>query len=102
MHPRAIDKGVSKERLARNFNVNLSTLNSWIKLLHGICFKAVELLQDHQFKPDVTRRLRKIKAARKTEAVELYHGCPCGSPPEGHADGTANRLKTTAVRTAQG
>ena len=68
---RAIDKGVSKERLARAFNVNLSTINSRIILLHGICPKAVELLQDHQFTPDVTRHLRKMKAARQIEAVEL-------------------------------
>jgi ParB-like chromosome segregation protein Spo0J len=68
---RAIDKGVGKERLARAFNVNLSTINSRINLLHGICPKAVELLQDHQFTPDVTRHLRKMKAARQIEAVEL-------------------------------
>jgi hypothetical protein len=68
---RAIDKGVSKERLARAFNVNLSTINSRINLLHGICPKAVELLQDQQFTPDVTRHLRKMKAARQIEAVEL-------------------------------
>jgi hypothetical protein len=68
---RAIDKGVSKERLARAFNVNLSTINSRVNLLHGICPKAVELLQDHQFTPDVTRHLRKMKPARQIEAVEL-------------------------------
>jgi hypothetical protein len=68
---RAIDKGVSKDRLARAFNVNLSTINSRINLLHGICPRAVELLNDHQFTPDVTRHLRKMKAARQIEAVEL-------------------------------
>lgn len=68
---RAIDKGVSKERLARAFSVNLSTINSRINLLHGICPKAVEFLHDHQFTPDVTRHLRKMKAARQIEAVEL-------------------------------
>ena len=68
---RAIDKGVSRERLARAFNANLSTINSRINLLHGICPQAVELLQDHQFTPDVTRHLRKMKAARQVEAVEL-------------------------------
>ena len=51
--------------------MNLSTINSRINLLHGICPKAVELLQDHQFTPDVTRHLRKMKAARQIEAVEL-------------------------------
>jgi len=68
---RAIDKGVSKERLARAFNVNLSIINSRVNLLHGICPRAVELLQDHQFTPDVTRHLRKMKTARQIEAVEL-------------------------------
>lgn len=68
---RAIDKGVSRERLARAFNVNLSTINSRINLLHGICPRATELLNDHQFTPDVTRHLRKMKAARQIEAVEL-------------------------------
>lgn len=57
--------------MARAFSVNLSTINSRINLLHGICPKAVELLQDHQFTPNVTRHLGKMKAARQVEAVEL-------------------------------
>lgn len=68
---RAIDKGVSKERLTWAFNVNLSFINSRINLLHGICPPAVELLQDHQFTPYVTRHLLKMKAVRQIEAVEL-------------------------------
>lgn len=35
--------GVSKERLARIFNVNLCSINNRINLLHGICQKAVGL-----------------------------------------------------------
>lgn len=81
---RAIDKGVSKERLARAFNVNLSTINSRVNLLHGICPKAVELLQDHQFTPDVTRHLRKMKPARQIEAVELMIAAGTITGP--HAD----------------
>ncbi len=68
---RAIDRGVSKERLARAFNVNLSAINRRINLLEGICPEAIKLLQDHQFTPDVTRVLRNMKAARQVEAVEL-------------------------------
>jgi hypothetical protein len=68
---RAIDQGVSKERLARAFNVNLSSINRRINLLEGICPEAIELLQDKQFTPDVTRILRNMKAARQVEAVEL-------------------------------
>lgn len=43
---RAIDTGVSKKRLAQALNVNLSTINSRINLLHGIYPRAVVLLQD--------------------------------------------------------
>jgi hypothetical protein len=68
---RAIDRGVSKERPARAFNVNLSSINRRINLLSGICPEAIALLQDHQFTPDVTRILRNMKAARQVEAVEL-------------------------------
>ena len=81
---RAIDKGVSKERLARAFNVNLSTINSRINLLHGICPRATEMLNDHQFTPDVTRHLRKMKAARQIEAVELM--IAANSLTAAHAD----------------
>ena len=38
---RAIDRGVSKERLARAFNVNLSSINRRINLLEGICPEAI-------------------------------------------------------------
>jgi ParB-like chromosome segregation protein Spo0J len=68
---RAIDRGVSKERLARAFNLNLSAINRRINLLEGICPDAIRLLQDQQFTPDVTRVLRNMKAARQVEAVEL-------------------------------
>lgn len=68
---RAIDRGVSKERLARAFGVNLSSINRRISLLEGICPDAIVRLQDKQFTPDVTRVLRNMKAARQVEAVEL-------------------------------
>jgi len=68
---RAIDRGVSKERLARAFGVNLSSINRRISLLEGICPDAIARLQDKQFTPDVTRVLRNMKAARQVEAVEL-------------------------------
>jgi ParB-like chromosome segregation protein Spo0J len=68
---RAIDRGVSKDRLARAFNVNLTSINRRINLLSGICPEAIDLLQDKLFTPDVTRVLRIMKAARQVEAVEL-------------------------------
>jgi ParB-like chromosome segregation protein Spo0J len=68
---RAIDRGVSKERLARAFNVNLSSINRRINLLDGICPEAIDRLKDQQFTPDLARVLRNMKAARQVDAVEL-------------------------------
>lgn len=41
---RAIDRGVSQERMARAINVNLSSINRHINLLEGICPVAITLL----------------------------------------------------------
>ena len=68
---RAIDRGVSKERLAKAFDLNLISINRRVNLLKGICPEAVGLLQDKQFPPDLTRVLRNMKAPRQVEAVEL-------------------------------
>ncbi len=71
MTRRAIDRGVSKERLARAFGVNLSSINRGINLLEGRYSDAVARLQDKQCAPDVTRVLRNMIAARQVQAVEL-------------------------------
>ena len=68
---RAIECGVSKERLARAFNVNLTSINRRINLLAGICPQAIALLQDKEFPADLTRVLRNMKPTRQFEAVEL-------------------------------
>ena len=50
--------GMSKERLARAFNFNLSSINRRINLLEGICPEAVELFKDRQFSVELGRVLR--------------------------------------------
>ena len=106
---RAIDRGVSRERLARAFNVNLSSINRRINLLEGISPEAIDLLQDKQFTPDVTRILRNMKAARQVEAVELMVASNTitvahaeallkATPPEQRADlKPAERDKTSPI-----
>ena len=69
MSRRAIDRGVSKERLARAFGVALS---SSINLLEGMYPDAVTRLQDKQFKPGVTRVLLD-QAARQRCRQKLHH-----------------------------
>ena len=68
---RAIDRGVSKERLARAFNLDVSSIDKRVNLLEGVTAGAVVLLRDQQFNPEVARVLRKMRPERQVEAVEL-------------------------------
>lgn len=67
----AIDRGVSKERLAKAFDLILVSITRRVNLLQGICPEVVAMLQVKQFPPDLTRVLRNMKPARQVEAVEL-------------------------------
>ncbi len=68
---RAIDRGVSPERLARALNVDISHISKKVRLLDGICPEAQELLKDRQFSPELSRFLRQMKPTRQVECVEL-------------------------------
>lgn len=68
---RAIDRGVSPERLAKALSVDVTQIMKKVNLLDGICPEAVELLKDRQFSPELTRAIRKMKPTRQVECVEL-------------------------------
>ncbi|MGO4328757.1 plasmid partitioning protein RepB C-terminal domain-containing protein [Cupriavidus sp. M-11] len=68
---RAIDRGVSPERLARALSVDVSHIQKKITLLNGICPEATELLKDRQFSPELSRAIRKMKPTRQVECIEL-------------------------------
>lgn len=68
---RAIERGVSQERLAKALNVDVSSIIKKMNLLDGICSEALELLKDRQFSPEISRVLRKMKPTRQLECVEL-------------------------------
>ena len=68
---RAIERGVSKERLARAFNLDITSIDKRVNLLEGVTAGAVVLLRDQQFNPEVARVLRKMRPERQVEAVEL-------------------------------
>ena len=68
---RAVDRGVSKERLARAFNLDITSIDKRMNLLEGVTAGAVVLLRDQQFTPEVARVLRKMRPERQVEAVEL-------------------------------
>jgi ParB-like chromosome segregation protein Spo0J len=68
---RAIERGVSPERLSKALCVDIVHINRKVALLNGICPEAVDPLKDRQFSPEVTIALRKMKPTRQVEAVEL-------------------------------
>lgn len=68
---RAVERGVSPERLAKALAIDVSQILKRIALLDGICAESVELLKDRQFSPELVRALRKMKPTRQVECVEL-------------------------------
>lgn len=68
---RAIERGVSPQRLAKALSVDESQISKKLNLLQGICPEAAELLTDRQFSPEISRVLRKMKPTRQVECVEL-------------------------------
>ncbi|NKA74243.1 chromosome partitioning protein ParB [Ralstonia solanacearum] len=68
---RAVERGVSLERLAKALSVDTSQIVKKMNLLEGICPEAVDLLRDRQFSTELARALRKMKPTRQVECVEL-------------------------------
>ena len=71
MIKRAINRGVSPEKLAKSLNVNLTHIMRKVKLLDGICAEAAELLRDQMFSVKLSDILRRMKPTRQVECVEL-------------------------------
>jgi ParB-like chromosome segregation protein Spo0J len=68
---RALDRGVSEEKLARALNVDVKHLKRRKTLLDGICPEVVELLKDKSVNPGTFETLRKMKPFRQIEAADL-------------------------------
>ncbi|MCL9828238.1 plasmid partitioning protein RepB C-terminal domain-containing protein [Ralstonia solanacearum] len=68
---RAVERGVTPERLAKALNVDISQIHKKMSLLDGICPEAVEMLKDQHFSANLGAVLRKLKPTRQVECVEL-------------------------------
>jgi len=71
MIKRAVNRGVSPEKLAKSLHVDIEHIMKKVKLLDGICAEAAELLRDQVFSPKLSDVLRKMKSTRQVECVEL-------------------------------
>ncbi|TWJ18815.1 plasmid partitioning protein RepB C-terminal domain-containing protein [Geobacter argillaceus] len=70
---KAIQSGVSEEKLARALNLDISTIRNKKCLLEGICPEAIELLKDKSVPEPVFRVLKKMKAPRQINAAMLMN-----------------------------
>jgi len=69
---KAIENGVSEERLAKALAVDVSSIRQKRDLLNGICPEAVEVLKDKQAPSrDGLRLLRRVKPMRQIEMAQL-------------------------------
>src|SRR4051812_25164014 len=62
---RAIERGVSEEKLAKALNVDIRMIKSKRNLLKGICPEVVELLKDRSIDAAVFNSLKKMQPMRQ-------------------------------------
>jgi hypothetical protein len=68
---RALERGVSEEKLARALNVDVGVIRQRRHLLNGISADVAELLKDKPVGMHAFQKLRKMKPIRQLEAAEL-------------------------------
>lgn len=70
---KAIDRGVSEERLAKALNLDVRAIRRRRTLLVGIAPEVVDLLKDKSVNPTTFEILRKMRPMRQIEAAELMN-----------------------------
>ena len=68
---RALERGVSEEKLARALNLDVKGIKRRRTLLDGVCPEVIELLQDKTVNSRVFEILRKMKPMRQIEVAEI-------------------------------
>jgi hypothetical protein len=68
---KAIERGVSEERIAKALNVDVPMIRRKRQLLDGICPEVAELLKDKHVAIQTFSELKKMVALRQIEAAEI-------------------------------
>ncbi|WP_277424194.1 plasmid partitioning protein RepB C-terminal domain-containing protein, partial [Pseudomonas viridiflava] len=71
---RAMERGVSAERLGKALGLSPQTIKQRFRLLNGICAEVIALLGDTDCPANVFNLLRQMKPLRQIEAAELMIG----------------------------
>ncbi len=70
---RAVERGVSEEKIAKALNVDVRSIILKRKMLDGVCKEAVDMLKDKMVSGGVFRILKKMKPMRQIECAELMN-----------------------------
>jgi len=70
---KAVESGVSEEKLASALNLDIRTIRYKRQMLDGVCAEVVELLKDKDVPEHVFRALRKMKAPRQVTVAMLMN-----------------------------
>lgn len=68
---RAIERGVSEDKLAKALDLDVKAIRRRRTMLGGICPEVVDLLKDKSLNPTTFDALRKMKPMRQIEAADL-------------------------------
>ena len=71
---RAVERGVSEERIAKALNVNIASIVRKRTLLDGICDEAADLLKEKMISDKVFGIFKKMKPFRQIEVAMLMNG----------------------------
>lgn len=71
---RAVERGVSIERIAKALNLDPETVRQRFRLLNGLCPEAVSLLEDKDCPMVIFNLLKRMRPLRQMEAAELIVG----------------------------
>jgi hypothetical protein len=68
---KAIENGVSEEKIAATLSVDVGRIRAKRDLLNGVCPEAIHLLRDKKVSPGAIREMRRVKPMRQIEMAEL-------------------------------
>ena len=68
---KALESGVSEQRIADTLNVDVAAIRKKRDLLDGLCHEAIELLKERTIVPGALREIRRALPMRQIEMAEL-------------------------------
>jgi len=74
MIAKAVEMGVTPERIAAALNIPVRVVKAYLNLLEGIHSEVADLLKDKNMTPGALRLLRRVNAVRQIEIAELMVG----------------------------